>query len=95
MRIEHLSEPAEIREKRFYAPLVFIETCPECGEEVRKDCSSDYLSYPDLNKPTKIYFCHSVEKQREDGSWWDDEHEFERWAILRITAEESEPPEEV
>ena len=91
MKIEHLTAPSEIDSKRFYAPLRFIETCPECGREVVKDCEDDYLSYPKLNEPTKIHFyCSYVDEETDQ----DVEHEFERWAILRITAVAVEAPNE-
>lgn len=91
MKIEHLTDPAQIEAKRFYAPLRFTDTCPECGREVVKDCSGDYLSFPELNKPTKIHFYCSYWDEETDE---DIEHEFERWVILRLTAEEVETPDD-
>jgi len=37
--------------KRFYIPVVFVATCPKCGEEVRRDLNDWYLSYPPVGKP--------------------------------------------
>lgn len=55
----------EIEVKRFYLEGVQINyTCPVCGD---KDIYNEYLSYPDINKPTTIgIWC------RECGHEWDE-----------------------
>lgn len=42
--------------KRFYVPATIKCRCPECGQEMTWDGNSDYLSYPQFNAATMIYF---------------------------------------
>lgn len=82
MQIENTNKSFELEVKRFYFPAVLRANCPVCGKECIKDGSGDYLSYPKVNTPTKVYFyCYSI----VDGK--DVEHEFKKEIILRITVE--------
>jgi len=43
--------------KRFYLPGIVLESnCPRCGILHKKDMGKEYLSYPRISTPTKIYF---------------------------------------
>lgn len=54
-RIEHVpidSETVHPDYKRCYVPgYVIKDVCPKCGTVAEDDLGTDYLSYPDLNKP--------------------------------------------
>lgn len=65
----------EVDVKRFYIPVVVISVCPECTEEVRRNLEDNYLSYPTLGAPTKLYFSCS------------NEHEWQDQVIVNITVE--------
>jgi hypothetical protein len=46
----------EIDVKRFYLPGVIVEqACPGCGVKCSNDLADQYLSYPPMNGPTKVY----------------------------------------
>lgn len=75
-------EPLSLDVKRCYLPIEITDTCPTCGAEVTKYLSSDYLSYPKINAPTKVSMYHHIELPDSD-----DEHSWEVVIIIRVTAE--------
>lgn len=56
--------------KRCHVPgFVVVDKCPKCGREARRDLNDDYISYPDLNKPTGLgMYC----PEPEDGGCGND-----------------------
>ena len=53
-----------VDDKRCYLPLKLKTKCPSCGDELIKDFSDDYLSYPDFNKPIKVgLWCESCNNE--------------------------------
>jgi len=77
----------ELGIKRFYVPGVVLRSkCPQCGMVDEKDLSDNYISYPQINEPTKVHFyCeHYADSQSEDegcGHSWTEE------VIVRIKIE--------
>lgn len=73
--------------KRLYLPFVVTSTCPECGEVVKHDLTSDrYLSYPSVGAVTKIGFYHT----NDDDDPTDDEFFEHEWSVsvkLDVTLE--------
>ena len=67
--------------KRMHVPYTVTSTCPQCGVEDTRDFSIDYLSYPVLDKPAKVYFYHDA---------GDTDHNWEGFVILRLTLEVAE-----
>ena len=70
----------ELPIKRFYVPYAIEAVCPVCGQEVVKDLSIDYLSYPKPNRPMKV------------GLYCDDDlsgcgHQFDVRVRLKISLE--------
>ena len=87
MRIENnKSTGLSLDMKRCYLPITIHDKCPECGKEIAKNLATDYLSYPELGRPTKVTMYHYDEGDAEDGS--DDvEHEWSVKVVIRVTAE--------
>ena len=56
MKTIEIKEQYEIPVKRFYLPLKIIKKCPTCGGDCETDFSSNYLSYPVINKELSSYF---------------------------------------
>lgn len=81
--IVYLDEIEEINCKRLYLPIKIVDTCPECGVEVTKTLSSDYLSYPVLNRVEHIELGHSIEDDEQDY----ERHTWTRPFIIRVTME--------
>jgi transcription elongation factor Elf1 len=55
MKIEGDFELCDV--KRFYLfGLTFTSNCPECGKECVFNGSSEYLSYPEVDKKQRIFF---------------------------------------
>lgn len=50
------NKPFEIEVKRFYFPYIITSCCSKCGDEFEFDGNSDYISYPVVGQPEKIYF---------------------------------------
>lgn len=46
-----------IEVKRLYFPgLKVFAKCPECGDAAVRDFGDNYLSYPEVGTPIKVYF---------------------------------------
>lgn len=44
--------------KRCYIQDAEISSkCPKCGKEDPRQFADDYLSYPEIGKPSSVYFC--------------------------------------
>jgi hypothetical protein len=67
-------ETFDIEVKRFYLPIVIKAKCPDCGREMKRDLSNDYLSYPTIGRPERLTFCHDTEEMDPRG--WHKDHEF-------------------
>ncbi len=80
MKIKMTDEALSLDIKRCYLPIEITDTCPTCGAEITKYLSSDYLSFPKINAPTRLSMYHHIE---ESG----DEHSWVVTIILRVTAE--------
>jgi hypothetical protein len=70
---------AELSVKRCYIPCVLTDACPQCGAEVQRDLSDDYLSYPNLGEPVDVHFYHSAD---------DHEAEWRRQVVLEFSVTE-------
>ena len=57
-------------------PYTVTSNCPQCGIEDTRDFSIDYLSYPTIDNPVKVYFYHDTE---------DGDHEWQEFVILRVS----------
>lgn len=86
MKINNTNTNHSLDLKRCYLPIVITDTCPTCGEEVSKDLSRDYLSYPTINQPFKTGMYHYIEGSKEDGSK-NEEHEWNVIVVLRVSME--------
>ncbi len=54
----------DLNVKRFYAPFVIKDLCPNCKEPYINDLTQDYISYPILGKPTVFnMYCHKCENE--------------------------------
>ena len=80
MKIEMTNQPVSLDIKRCYLPIEVTDTCPTCGAEVTKCLSSDYVSFPKVNEPTKLSMCHYIEETGE-------EHDWSVIVVFRVTAE--------
>lgn len=82
LKIEKIGDGYGVPEvKRFYLPYRVTSTCPECGEEVTRDLSGDYLSYPSGGE-TDIDFCHEPDDDDDEGEWFS--HEWTEKAFLAV-----------
>lgn len=75
-RIEGTPGGMEVDVKRFYVPGVTVfSTCPECGYEVERDLSHEYLSHPVVGEPEAVYFyCEGGDREEshEVAEWHED-----------------------
>lgn len=82
MKILNHQFAASLDIKRCYLPIVIVDTCPKCGQEVSKHIESDYLSYPKVNMPFEVSMYHCVEREEKD-----EEHGWKVTVIMRVTLE--------
>ena len=82
MIIKVTDEPMSLDIKRCRLPIEITDVCPKCGATVTKYLSSDYLSFPKINEPTKVSMYHHIEHPDRD-----DEHSWSMMIILRVMAE--------
>ena len=70
----------EVNIKRFYIPFEVTTTCPKCGHVNTVDLNNEYLSYPILGEPDKVYFsCYNEDKE----DYCEEEYEVE--VILNLS----------
>lgn len=80
MKIEMTNKPGTLDIKRCYLPIEITDTCPTCGTTVTKHLSSDYISFPKVNEPTKLSMYHHIEETGEEHDWF-------VFVVFRVTAE--------
>lgn len=74
--------PFELDVKRFCVGGVKLRSkCPKCGKVITRDLGEEYLSYPTVNTPIEVDFCH------EAPSGEPTDHEWSEKIVLRVTIE--------